>query len=196
LVVIDVQKAIDHPDWARYGPRNHPDAERNITLLLDAWRRLGLPVYHVRHDSLEPRSHYRPGQAGNQFKPEVQPLPTEPVIVKHTNSAFIGTGFEDTLRQANHDVLVVAGVITNNSVEATVRMAGNLGFETYLVEDACFTYARPDWTGRVRSAEEVHAMSLANLNQEYCAVLTTVEAIERIGVSLPAGLGPPEVRVH
>jgi nicotinamidase-related amidase len=191
LLVIDVQRAIDHPDWARYGPRNHPSAEQNIARLLDAWRRGGLPVYHVRHDSRIPGSTYRPGQDGNQFKPEAEPLPGETVVVKHTNSAFIGTGLEETLRQAGHSALVIAGVITNNSVEATVRMAGNLGFETYLVEDACFTYARPDWTGRVRSAEEVHAMSLANLDREYCSVLTTAETLGRVSALLP-GLGPPE----
>src|ERR1039457_5910429 len=38
------------------------------------------------------------------------------------------------LRAAGQTVLAVTGVITNNSVEATVRMAGNLGFDTYLVE--------------------------------------------------------------
>ena len=73
--------------------------------------------------------------------------------------------------------LVVAGVITNNSVEATVRMAGNLGFTVHLVEDACFTYARRDYRGRLRSAEEVHAMSLANLDGEYCEVTTTDEIL-------------------
>jgi nicotinamidase-related amidase len=50
-------------------------------------------------------------------------------------------------------------------------MAGNLGFKTYLVEDACFTFARADYRGRHRAAEEVHAMSLANLDGEYCAVI-------------------------
>jgi nicotinamidase-related amidase len=58
----------------------------------------------------------------------------------------------------------VTGAITNNSVEATVRMAGNLGFETYLVEDAAFTFGRKDWNGVARTAAEVHAMSLANLH--------------------------------
>lgn len=67
---------------------------------------------------------------------------------------------------------MVAGVITNNSVEATVRMAGNLGFATWLVEDACFTFGRKDWTGTRRTAEDVHAMSLANLDGEYCTVIT------------------------
>jgi nicotinamidase-related amidase len=130
-------------------------------------------VIHVRHDSAEPKSHYRPGQPGNDFKPETMPLAGETVIAKQTNSAFIGTGLEALLHAAGHTALVVAGVITNNSVEATVRMAGNLGFATWLVEDACFTFGRRDWNGTSRSAEEVHALSLANLDGEYCAVVTT-----------------------
>ena len=76
---------------------------------------------------------------------------------------FVGTGLESALREAGHTILVIAGVITNNSVEATVRMAGDLGFETYVVADACFTFARKDWDGRDRTADEVHAMSLESL---------------------------------
>jgi nicotinamidase-related amidase len=175
--MIDVQRAIDDPRWARYGPRNHPEAEENMARLLEAWRGRGLPVFHVRHDSTEPESTYRPGQPGNDFKPVAAPRPGETLIVKHTNSAFIGTDLEDRLRAAGCDRLVTAGVITNNSVEATVRMAGNLGFDTWLVEDACFTFARPDRTGRVWTAEEVHAISLANLDGEYCRVVTTDDVL-------------------
>ena len=141
--------------------------------LLAHWRQWGWPVFHVRHDSTDPNSHYRPGQAGHDFKPEAQPLPGEPVIAKHANSAFIGTNLESRLREARHQALVVAGVITNNSVEATVRMAGNLGFSTWLAADGCFTFGRKDWNGIDRSAEEVHALSLANLDGEYCTVTTT-----------------------
>jgi hypothetical protein len=54
-------------------------------------------------------------------------------------------------------------VITNNSVEATERMAVILGFDTHVGEDACFTFARRDYEGRLRAADEVHAMSLAKL---------------------------------
>ncbi len=174
LVVIDVQRAIDHPSW---GVRNNPGAERNIAALLAAWRARGRPVYHVRHDSREPESHYQPGQSGHDFKHEATPEAGEVVIAKQTNSAFVGTDFEARLRAANHTTLVVAGVITNNSVEATVRMAGNLGFETFLVEDACFTFGRKDWAGTFRTAEEIHAMSLANLEGEYCAVVRTEDVL-------------------
>jgi nicotinamidase-related amidase len=163
-----------------HGPRNNPEAEAHMAQLLNEWRRRPLPIYHVRHDSVEPGSHYRPGQTGNQFKPVVNPLPGEKIIAKRTNSAFIGTGLEALLRTAGHTALIIAGVITNNSVEATVRMAGNLGFETYLVEDACFTFDRPDWDGHSHTAEEVHAMSLANLSGEYCEVIGTAEALRRL----------------
>ncbi len=170
LIVIDLQKAIDHPDQ---GIRNNPAAEEKISRLLAHWRKQGWPIIHIRHDSLEPKSHYRPGQPGHDFKPQAMPLPGEIVIAKTTNSAFIGTDLESRLRRAGLLSLIVVGVSTNNSVEATVRMAGNLGFATWLVEDACFTFGRTDWHGVARTAEEVHAMSLANLDREYCTVTTT-----------------------
>ena len=170
LLLIDLQQAIDHPSW---GVRNNPCAEDHVRRLLRHWRDRGWPVWHVRHDSTDPSSHYKPGQPGNDFKPEALPIAGEIVIAKQTNSAFIGTDLERRLRTNGHQDIVIAGVITNNSVEATVRMAGNLGFNTYLVADACFTFARHDWDGRFRNAEAVHAMSLANLDGEYCVVIST-----------------------
>ena len=177
LLLIDLQSAIDHPAWRKHGERNNPHAEQNITNLLSAWRERNAPIYHIRHDSLEPGSSYRPGQPGNQFKPFAAPHPGETVIPKQTNSAFIGTPLESTLRDAKVNTLVVCGVITNNSVEATVRMAGNLGFKTYLVADASYTFPRLDWHGHLRTAEEVHSLSLANLHGEYCTVQDSAETL-------------------
>lgn len=174
LLLIDLQRAIDHPDWGR---RNNPAAERRVADLCAHWRGRGWPVWHVRHDSLEPNSHYRPGQPGHEFKPEALPHPGEPVIAKQTNNAFIGTGLEARLREGGHDALVIMGVITNNSVEATVRMAGNLGFHTFLVADACFTFDRRDWNGVLRPAEDVHAMSLANLAGEYAQIIASADLL-------------------
>src|SRR5512139_735443 len=130
LIIIDVQQAIDHPKWAHWGPRNNPHAEECIAQLLAAWRATQRPIIHVRHMSREPQSPYRPQQPGNEFKPLVAPLPQERLVEKTTNSAFIGTTLEADLRAAGIDTLIITGVITNNSVEATARMAGNLGFHT------------------------------------------------------------------
>jgi nicotinamidase-related amidase len=177
LLVIDVQKAIDDPAWSKEGQRNYPDAERNIARLLEHWRVRARPIFHIRHDSVKPVSPYRPDRPGNAFKVEARPLNGEPIIPKTTNNAFIGTDLEQRLRGAGINTLVIAGVTTNNSVEATVRMAGNLGFNTYLVEDATFTFARRDYRGILRSAEDVHAMSLANMDGEYCKVVSTDELL-------------------
>ncbi len=182
LLLVDLQKAIDDPRWRKYGERNNFSAEQNISELLQAWRARKLPIFHIRHDSVEPESAYRPGQIGNEFKEFATPHMGETVIAKQTNSAFIGTKLEATLRAARLDTLVVCGVITNNSVEATVRMAGNLGFKTFLVANGCYTFARPDWDGRLRTAEEVHAMSLANLDGEYCQVVHAADALELLAV--------------
>jgi nicotinamidase-related amidase len=73
---------------------------------------------------------YRRGQIGNQFKGETAPQPGEMIIPKRANSAFIAADLERDLRTSGLETLVVAGVSTNNSVEVTVRMAGNLGFQT------------------------------------------------------------------
>jgi nicotinamidase-related amidase len=172
-----MQNAIDDPVWARDGGRNNRDAEVVALRLLGAWRAAGRSIYHVRHDSTEAQSTYRPGQPGNNFKRGFEPRDGEDVIAKHTGSAFTATPLEQLLRERGQTDLVIAGVITNNSVEATVRHAGTLGFHVMLVEDACFTFSRRDWNGALRSAEEVHAMSLANLDGEYCRVVTSADVL-------------------
>ncbi|MBK1837755.1 cysteine hydrolase [Azospirillum sp. YIM B02556] len=175
LLIIDVQKAIDDPRWHRIGPRNNPQAEANIATLLAVWRAASRPIVHIRHDSRDPASSYSADGPGHPFKDEAMPLPGETVIAKQVNSAFIGTGLDDWLRGRGIGTLVVAGVITNNSVEATVRMAGNLGYDVRLVADACFTFARLDRSGRLRTAEEVHDLSLANMDGEYATVVETAQ---------------------
>ena len=175
LIIIDVQKAIDDPRWGR---RNNPGAEGCMLALLDHWRSRQWPIFHVRHESREPSSSYRPGQPGCDFKIEVEPQAGESVLTKHTNSAFIGTDLHALLKAKNIGSLVICGVITNNSVEATVRMAGNLGYLTYVVSDATATFDMIDFGGASRSAEEVHAISLANVNGEYARVVTTQQVLE------------------
>ncbi|MBI1244258.1 MAG: isochorismatase family protein [Alphaproteobacteria bacterium] len=179
LILIDLQKAIDMPYWGR---RNNPSAEANIGKLLDAWRRARQPVVHVRHDSKSSDSGYRPGQAGNDFKTDFAPLTGERVEPKRTNSAFIGTGLESYLRNAGPPAVVIAGVSTSNSVEATVRMSGNLGFRTFLAGDACWTFDKTLADGRTIPAEDVHALSLANLDGEYARVVDTAWLLANLPV--------------
>ncbi len=177
LLIIDVQKAIDHPSW---GQRNNPYAEKHICRLLLEWRRSGSPIIHIRHSSREPESTYRPNQEGYEFKPEIQPKSGETILTKNTNNAFISTELEAMLRRNSIFTLIICGVITNNSIEATARMAGDLGYKTYVVSDATATFDKVDFLGKHHTAEEVHAMSLANLQGEYAVVVSTEEIISQL----------------
>jgi len=56
------------------------------------------------------------------------------------SSAFIGTTLEADLRRRGLTTLVVVGMQTNMCVSTTARMAGNLGFKTFVVSDATATF--------------------------------------------------------
>jgi len=174
LLLVDVQCAIDDAKW---GPRNNPGAEDRIAALIGAWRAAQMPVVHVRHDSIEPASPYCPGTPGHAFKAQAMPLPDEPVIGKHANSAFIGTGLEDLLSDRGATTLVVAGVLTHNSVEATVRHAGNLGYRVFVAADACWAVDVTDLTGRRWPAADVHQLALAVMHGEYATVSDTAALV-------------------
>jgi len=175
LVIIDMQRGINHP---RFGRRNNPEAEGNIARLLAAWRAAGAPVVHVRHVSRSPASVFWPGQPGAEFQDQLAPRDGEHVVEKNVPDAFINTGLERWLRERDIRDVVIVGVITNNSVESTARTSGNLGFATVVVADAAFTFDKRDYAGTARSAEEVHAMSLANLDGEYATIASTREVLD------------------
>ena len=164
LLVVDVQNAIDDATW---GPRNNPHAEDRIASLLAAWRRLGWPIVHIRDDSTNPASPYRPGQAGNDFKPAVAPLPGEIVVPKRTNSAFVGTDLRQHLADLRIVTLVVCGVLTHKSLEATVRNAGNLGFRVFVPSDCCWSVDKRDLRGKLWAAEDIHQLSLAHMHGDW-----------------------------
>lgn len=175
LILIDQQQGIHHP---KLGPRNNPQAEERIAELLEHWRAAGRPVIHVQHLSRSPDSVFWPQQSGVEFQQRFRPQVGEWVVQKQVPDAFCGTALEVGLREREITQLVVVGVATNNSVESTARTAGNLGFATWVVEDACYTFDKADFFGNPRSAEEVHAMSLANLHGEYATVVAAAELLQ------------------
>lgn len=183
LMIIDAQRAIDDSKW---GPRNNPSAEQCITMLLEAWRANMMPVIHIRHDSLDPDSPYRPGAPGHQFKPECEPRPGERIIGKNAHSAFIGTGLDDLLTAEGTTTLVVCGALTHHSVDATVRHAAGLGYRVFVAADACWSVDVTDLNGRLWPAEDVHRLSLAILRSEYATILGTAALAEASGTPRPA----------
>lgn len=178
LLVVDVQLGFDQYNDSLH--RNNPELERNIARLLDGWRATGRPVVFVQHVSRLPQSPLRPNQPGVEIKPEVRPRPGEPVVQKSVNSAFIGTSLEADLRAAGQQTLVVTGMQTNLCVSTTARMAGNLGFDTYVVSDATATFDNTGPDGRLFPAQLLHDVALADLNGEFATVVATDKILESL----------------
>ncbi|QSL86719.1 cysteine hydrolase family protein [Pseudomonas atacamensis] len=168
LIIIDQQKGILHP---RLGRRNNPQAEERMLELLALWRLRGRPVIHVQHLSRSPDSVFWPEQDEVEFQERFVPRDGEWLVQKQVPDAFCASGLEAQLCEAGIGQLIIVGVATNNSVESTARTAGNLGFDTWVAEDACYTFDKADYFGTPRTAEEVHGMSLGNLHGEYATVV-------------------------
>ncbi len=179
LLVIDVQKAFD--DLAYWGgERNNLGAEQNIAKLLNGFRQTQAHIIHVRHSSTTPGSRLEPSHPGFQVKPEAQELIGETVLVKHVNSAFIGTNLEQHLHENRISSLVICGATTDHCCSTTTRMAANLGFETIFIEDAVWTYNRTHPDGSSIAAEMVHRINVSSLSEEFAQVLSTQEILERL----------------
>jgi nicotinamidase-related amidase len=175
LIVIDMQFGFDDATW---GARNNPQAEACVALLIEIWRNAGAPVLHVHHHSASSTGCFRPGSRGIEPKPQAMPRVGEAIYKKRVNSAFIGTTLEADLRKQGISTLVFVGLTTNHCVSTSVRMAGNLGFETYVVSDATATFARAGADGRLRSAQDVHNAALGDLQGEFAEVVDTPSVIE------------------
>lgn len=174
LLVIDVQYGHDDP---RFGKRNNPNAEDRIAELLSAWRATGRPIIHIQHLSENPGSVFHESNHGSVIKDVVQPLDKELLVQKHTNSAFIGTDLEQYLHSRGIETVVLTGLTTPHCVSSTARMAGNLGFNTYVVSDATAAnegnvdFEFPGGSKLEATPEVIHAISLATINSEFAHVV-------------------------
>lgn len=172
LILIDIQKGFDNIEyWG--GQRNNLNAEENASEILNLWREKKLPIFHIKHCSSNPDSLLNENNVGNEFQEVVKPLDGEIVIKKNVNSAFIGTNLKEQLDNANIKTLVIVGLTTDHCVSTTTRMAGNFGYETFVVSDATATFNKKGLEGQNYTAELIHETALASLNEEFATVITT-----------------------
>jgi nicotinamidase-related amidase len=180
LLPVDMQQAFDSPSWPR---RWNGAVDRNGQTILGAWRSRGLPVIHVRHDSVTPGSTLAPGQPGNAFRPGFEPRDGEPLVSKSVNAAFIGTDLDLRLKRLGVRKVVVFGITTDMCVSTTVRTGANLGYEMILVEDACDCFDLPDGAGGTIPARTSHEIHVATLRFEFAKVVKTQEIVETLTAS-------------
>ncbi|RMI13960.1 cysteine hydrolase family protein [Cellulomonas triticagri] len=162
LVVIDVQQGFLDLDF--WGPRDNPAAEANVAALVAAWQGSGRPVVLVQHASRSSPPLFD-GTPGYAFQDVVADVDPALLVRKSVNSAFYGTpDLRAWLDAAGIRQVVLCGIQTNQCVETTARMAGNLGYDVLVPLDACHTFdlAGPD--GTVLAAADLARATAVNLH--------------------------------
>ena len=162
LLIIDAQEAVDGP---RHGAEDgSPEVNGNIVALVAAWRAEGLPLVHVGRQP-----------AGSPLPP----LEGEIVIVRSATSAFVGADLEARLDEVGATTLVLCGALATHALEASARHAADLGYQVFVVADACRAVDTADLRGRLWPAEDVRALALARLKGETATIVdaaTTLRA--------------------
>jgi len=179
LLLVDIQKGFDDEDyWG--GNRNNKNAEEIAAQILEQWRTYNLPVFHIRHSSQDPNSRLHSTHEGFDFHELVRPNAGEVSMTKDVNSAFIGTDLRRLLDDQKITTVVIVGLTTNHCISTTTRMAGNYGYETYLIEDATATFDRKGINGEVYDANIIHQTTLANLNEEFATILSSSQLLAQL----------------
>jgi ureidoacrylate peracid hydrolase len=98
---------------------------------------------------------------------EIAPAGSEPVVIKHRYSAFIGTRLETVLKTAGIKTLILAGVGTNVCVESTARDGFMLDYNIVFLSD-CTQTASP---------AGAHEATLDNIRNHFGTVATSDEVL-------------------
>jgi nicotinamidase-related amidase len=154
LVVVDVQNDFVIKD----GKLACPEMVSSLKSLIDATRRVGVPVIYLQ-DTLLPcrfsdsapyfRKYMRMigsddpkrvkdeavyGTWGHEIIEEIKPFPEETRVIKYRSDGFIGTGLDLILRSNQIKTTIITGVVTGGCVKATATSAANEYF-VVIVED-------------------------------------------------------------
>lgn len=168
LIIIDVQEAIVTPKLFE-----KELMIKNLICLTDFFHRKESEVMYVRHDDgIDSELAYQ--TPGWQIYHELKPLKEEKIFNKTRNSAFIDNGLADHLKQSGIQRLVIAGLMTEYCIDATVKSAFEQGFDVIVPRDANSTMAN-----EYLSAERLHAMFNDKIwNKRFACVMSTSQIIK------------------
>jgi len=170
-VIIDIQN--DYFPGGRSELVGADDAAARAAEVLAGFRERGERVVHLQHVWDAPDAEFfAPGTSGVEINPVVAPAGDEAVVQKAFPNGFQHTDLEQRLHSVDADQLVLCGMMTSMCVDATVRAAVDLGFDTTVAHDACAT-CDLDFGATSIPAASVHAAFLAALADGYAAVVAT-----------------------
>ncbi|MDL9945892.1 isochorismatase family protein [Gordonia sp. ABSL11-1] len=171
LIVVDLQRGIVGRELA---PHPAMDVVGHAADLVERFRAHDLPVVFVTVAGAPPgRTDLSDGSARelpagwDELIDEFAPRADDLAVVKHSVSAFSGTGLAEGLRERGVTQVVVVGIATGAGVESTARDAHEAGFHVTLPVDAM-----------TDSDETRHRYSLTSIFPRIAETGSTAELLE------------------
>ena len=190
ILVVDPYNDFIHPEGKSY-VRSKEVVEGvhlidNMDKVVNMARDLGIKVLFVPHHRAEPNDYlnwkyptsvqlstrdrqiFAKDTWGGTFHDSFQPQPNDIIIKEHwSQNGFVNTDLDHQLKQHDIDRVILIGMLANTCIEATGRMAMELGYHVTLVKDgsAAFTWEH------MHAAHELNGPSYAH------AILTTDELL-------------------
>ncbi|RDI48702.1 cysteine hydrolase family protein [Aquicella lusitana] len=183
LLLLEIQN--DYFPNGRIPLEKSLEASAKAQSILHAYREKKMQIVHVQHISTHPdATYFLPCTKGAEFHSSVQPSKGEMIVKKHYPNSFKDTSLLNYLikNQINH--LVICGMMTHMTVDATVRAAYDLGFTCTVLHDACAA-RQLEFNHNVITAQNVHYAFLAAFQPSYATVLSSDDFLQKAGARIP-----------
>ncbi|MDR3516433.1 MAG: cysteine hydrolase family protein [Azospirillaceae bacterium] len=183
LILIDVQNEYVTGNL----PIEYPDVRlslRNIARAAQAAVAAQIPIIVVQNSAPVTAPLFAKGTPGWALHPVVAGLPAAHSIEKSLPSAFTGTDLAAWLTGQDIGILTVAGYMTHNCVDSTIKHALHDGWQVEHLYDATGSVSYANQVGTV-SAEAIHRAFSVVLQSRFAAVLTTDAWIEALTSGAP-----------
>ncbi len=172
LLVIDVQESFRRrPYWRESDVPYFIEHLRSLITGAQSRRIPVIQIFHVEESgpfSLE--SGYVVPLHDLSFTPDA-------VFHKRSHSALVGSGLDVWLTQHGIQLVIVAGIRTEQCCETTTRHASDLGYQVDYVTDATLTFPMTDRHGREWTPEELKTRTELVLDARFARITTVEEAL-------------------
>jgi len=173
LILVDIQN--DYFAGGRMELVGMREAGLKAGELLNHFRRMGWPTFHIQHISVrQGASFFLPETRGVELHECIRPQADEVVIKKNYPNSFRDTSLLQELERHDVKKVVICGAMSHMCIDATTRAAFDHCFDCTVIEDACATRDL-EFSGEKIRAKDVHGAFMAALGAAYAKVLSLDE---------------------
>ncbi len=184
LVLIEMQN--DYFPGGRMPLEESVEVGRKVQDVLGFYRAKKLPIMHIQQISTRPNAtHFLPCTRGVEFYAATQPEKSETVIRKHYPNSFKDTNLLAFLQKQGIEHIVIAGMMTHMSIEATTRAAYDLGITCTVLMDGCTTMSL-EFNHMLVPMQTVHYAFLGALSPLYATTVSAADHMQTISTRLLA----------